>query len=115
MGYKESAILDCLTLTVMAARLSRGNQADYWQELVESGLIGLAVTTSGGRYITSNATLRKLLGYQESDIRHILLPDFTDEKGIPGTRNPFAVRQTTLNTTIRPGDLVHTHLTLYPN
>src|ERR1700730_3697595 len=61
---------------------------ECWQTFLDSGVTGIAIADFSGRYINMNATFRKMLGYQESEIHDIRLSNFTDDDG--SGHNSFA-------------------------
>src|SRR5258708_17603612 len=64
------------------------SEEECWRALLDSGATGIAIADFSGRYIRTNATFRKMLGYQEPEIHGMRLSDFTDDDG--SCHHPFA-------------------------
>ena len=61
---------------------------ECWQAFLDSGASGIAIANFSGRYITTNARFREMLGFQEPEIHDMLLSNFTDNGD--SRHNPFA-------------------------
>ena len=52
---------------------------ERWRNLVEGAPVGVALTDTYGRYVATNSTLQKMLGYSETELRGRSAVDFTHE------------------------------------